>query len=122
MDGLARRDADSFQAATAIRFVCFHLRRFSRRTAAPVSGAAPVHRLISFGVRRPKRRGEGALDWLTPQPEDRFKAVSRYDHPIAAAALGTPVLATALQIDRNASGPDSAARIDSPRRPVRVGH
>jgi len=27
-----------------------------------------------------------------------FEAVSRYDHPSAAAALGTPVLATALHI------------------------
>ena len=33
----------------------------------------------------------------------RTKAVSRYDHPSAAAALGTPVLATALQISARIS-------------------
>jgi len=59
-------------------------------------------------VRAAKRSGDGALDIL-----DLTKAVSRYDHPSAAAAPGTPVLATALQIFGRAALPvfgDNAER------------
>src|SRR2546430_17715026 len=47
MDGLARRDAYSFQAAPAIRSGDVHLRRISRRAFASLSREASLHRLIS---------------------------------------------------------------------------
>ena len=56
-----------------------------------------------FGVRRQSLDFVGTATALWIINWQISKAVSRSDHPSAAAALGTPVLATALQISAAAS-------------------
>jgi hypothetical protein len=84
---------------------------------------------LSWSLRRPGSRsaeqkepaGDSLLEWVPTCRDDdgaldhwvRSKAVSRYDHPSAAAAPGTPVLATALQICRPLRRAETLLRLRS---------
>ena len=67
-------------------------KRANPRIANPTNAAPAERATDKFGVRRQSETSTAL--WIIA----RSKAVSRYDHPSAGAALGTPVLATALQI------------------------